>query len=629
MYKRIVTTTAVFDPGYPADRAIDRLAALGFEALDMALDYWTQDSSSPFLDDGYLKWAAALKRRAESAGIPYSHAHAPGEAEANPYIERSIRAASALGAGFIVLHPVWRDEGGFIIEDEETFIRRNADAVTPWLNTARESGVVILSENLLWGASSDPRVIARLVKRVDSPQFGWCYDTGHANCYGYDPGILRECVTVPLSVHIQDNHGDSGDEHLIPGDGSVNWPAFTEALHDIGYAGDCVLEAHHQSLEAPDERRDDILRRLLASARTLRDRMYKNPARQRSIGGMAVGLKSSLSKGLFSEGRYFISLTNEERRYLALDALNPAWEHQSFFSRTNYVQKHTVLFFNGNMIVKVIYEEYKTVDNVVLWKVYREYDTSLSTEDRKLLLPLTSRGRKKPVIPANVLAIQPLGCELYIHLEENHSSIGAGNLRNCQMLAIGEREKVRNIMSDDDFHAFMRYYIATCPNSYFERIAEIRSMKHQTVKFRVGDIFRCQTDREHYTYGIILGKTREIEKWSELPAQHSFRHLLTQPIIVRMYDAVMTDANMTAEQLSKIPLRPSKLCSDADIIWGTHKIVAHKELEPDDIQFQLHLSRQTTKNEHNTPFTSEILKGMPNDVVRNVREPISLYVVLL
>ena len=270
---RIVTTTSVFQPGYPAEKAIDRLAELGFEALDMALDYWTQDKASPFLGGGYLRWAASLKRRAEEAGVPYTHSHAPGEAAGNPNIERSIRAAGALGAGYVVLHPVWRDGDGAVIEDEEAFIGRNAEAVAPWLNMARDCGVVILSENLLWGASKDPRVIARLVERVSSAHFGWCYDTGHANCFGYSPAVLRECAIAPLSLHIQDNHGDLRDEHLIPGDGTVDWKAFVSALKDVGYSGDCVLEAHHQSLEAPDERRYEILKRLLERARILRNEM--------------------------------------------------------------------------------------------------------------------------------------------------------------------------------------------------------------------------------------------------------------------------------------------------------------------------------------------------------------------
>ena len=272
MKKRIVTTTAVFQPGYPAEDALERLAGLGFEALDMALDYWT-GAGSPFLADGYLEWASALRKRSEQIGVPYTHAHAPGDAGENPIISRSLETAGVLGAGYMVLHPVWREADGSIIEDEERFIRLNVDAVKPWLGKARDCGVVILSENLLWGASRDPRIIARLVERTDSRWFGWCLDTGHANCFGYRPEVLGECAVVPLSLHLQDNHGELRDEHLIPGEGTVDWDAMVRSLRKVGYAGDCVLEAHHQSLEAPDGERDAILTRLLGVARQLRERM--------------------------------------------------------------------------------------------------------------------------------------------------------------------------------------------------------------------------------------------------------------------------------------------------------------------------------------------------------------------
>ncbi|MCR4907161.1 MAG: sugar phosphate isomerase/epimerase [Clostridiales bacterium] len=268
--RRIVTTTAVFQPGYPGEDAADRLARLGFEALDMALDYWTGEGS-PFLGEGYRAWATGLRERAARNGVPYTHSHAPGEAGNSPLIGRSIETAGLLGAGYMVLHPVWR-ENGAVIEDGETFIRKNAEAVKPWLGQAEEAGVVILSENLLWGASRDPRIIAALVREVNSPCFGWCFDTGHANCFGYRPSVLRECETAPLSLHLQDNHG-TGDEHLIPGDGTIDWDAMMRELTACGYAGDCVLEAHHQSLDAPDGERDAILGRLLEKARELRAKM--------------------------------------------------------------------------------------------------------------------------------------------------------------------------------------------------------------------------------------------------------------------------------------------------------------------------------------------------------------------
>ena len=264
---RIVTTTDVFEDGYPAEDAIDRLARLGYEGIDMGFDYWVFEGS-PFLSGDYLDWARALRARADSVGIPYTHAHAPGEADDGQWLERSIEAAAVLGAQYLVVHPIFKVEGR-IIEDRDEFIAVNAEAIGKWLPLAKARGVVLLSENILWGASSRPGVVADLVREVDSPFFGWCFDVGHAWCCGYAPDVIKECSVAPLSIHIQDNHGN-GDEHLIPGDGTIDFTLFISALNEVGYRGDCVLEAHHQSLEAPDGERDGILARLLEVARGLR-----------------------------------------------------------------------------------------------------------------------------------------------------------------------------------------------------------------------------------------------------------------------------------------------------------------------------------------------------------------------
>ena len=268
---RIVTTTDVFEDGYPADRAIDRLAALGYEGIDMGFDYWTFEGS-PFMGDDYLGWAQSLREHADETGIPYTHSHSPGEANSGDVVGRSIEAAAVLGAKYCVVHPVWRDEKGDIIKSKSEFISVNVKAISEWLPKAEECGVILLSENILWGASADPRIVADLVKEVDSPWFGWCFDVGHAWCSGYKPDILKKCSVVPLSLHIQDNDG-GGDGHLIPGDGTIDWDLFIRTLKDVGYTGDCVMEAHHQSLVAPDEERDAILARLLTESEKLRIEM--------------------------------------------------------------------------------------------------------------------------------------------------------------------------------------------------------------------------------------------------------------------------------------------------------------------------------------------------------------------
>ncbi|MCR4784381.1 MAG: immunity 26/phosphotriesterase HocA family protein [bacterium] len=340
--------------------------------------------------------------------------------------------------------------------------------------------------------------------------------------------------------------------------------------------------------------------------------------------------KKSISKAeqYFTDDVYTIILTDEERRYLALNALDKNWEKVSIYSVTHCLKKRTVLFYEGNTIVKVIYEEHSIKeDGSYSWRAYNEFDTRLETDNRTMLLPLTSRGRAKAVTPTNVMAIKPFGCDLYIYLQKDESQIVARNLRNNQVIPIGEKDRVRNIMSDEDFHKFMRYYIPTCPDDYFENIAAVRNMEHKTVRFKAGDIFRCQVDRNHYAYGLILGKIREIEKWDELPKEHSFRHVMMQPIIVRMYDFVTTDKDMTAEELSDRALRPPKLCSDCDILWGTHTIVAHKELVVDDVQFLLQLARQGKKNKHFTLFTAEtFVKMSPKNLKPRMNTPRSLYV---
>jgi hypothetical protein len=142
---------------------------------------------------------------------------------------------------------------------------------------AKKHGVTILSENLLWGASIDPRIISKLVERMDSAYFGWCYDIGHANCQEVDVCIIdQKDIITPLSLHLQDNNGIfHKDEHLIPGDGNINWERFLKALAKSGYKGDFVLEAHHQSREAPDDQREAILKRLFCKAEELKAQYLK------------------------------------------------------------------------------------------------------------------------------------------------------------------------------------------------------------------------------------------------------------------------------------------------------------------------------------------------------------------
>ena len=261
----IVTTTGVFPIGTDQFHIIDRLANVGYTALDIAFDY-CELGDSGFMSDGYEDWALRLRDHAEKRNVRFTHSHGSFDADATgDIVKRNLRCAQILGIPYMVVHPVFRTPDGRIYENTEEYLDINYRCLTSLLEEAEAHDVTLLCENLLWGASIPPKVQSELVSRVDSPYFGWCFDTGHANRCGLPQTSLLGLSHPPMSLHVQDNHGDH-DEHLLPGDGTIDWKVFLDTLHAIDYAGDLVLEAHHLSIDAPDEDRDAILSDLLHRA---------------------------------------------------------------------------------------------------------------------------------------------------------------------------------------------------------------------------------------------------------------------------------------------------------------------------------------------------------------------------
>lgn len=266
---KIVTTTSVFPASFDALDTLPRLARLGFDGLDLAFDY-CDSADSPFMGAKYEDWAKQLRENAEKLNVTFSHSHAPFDADGRgDIVERTMRCAEIIGAKYTVVHPIWRKADGSYYDDFSEFIEVNSKEIQPILEVAARHNVTVLSENLLWGASIYAEAISDLVDEVNTPFFGWCYDTGHANAFGHDCTVLAELKRVPLSLHIQDNNGDGRDEHLIPGDGTIDWKRFLHMLKTIGYKGDFVLEAHHQSIEAADAKRDAILSELVTRSRRM------------------------------------------------------------------------------------------------------------------------------------------------------------------------------------------------------------------------------------------------------------------------------------------------------------------------------------------------------------------------
>ena len=304
-----------------------------------------------------------------------------------------------------------------------------------------------------------------------------------------------------------------------------------------------------------------------------------------------------------------ITLTNKERRYLGLSELSPDWDTLAFCSKTNLWYTKVIAFFHCNTIVKVISETKRVLnDGTANYEKYVEYDTKLDTIERKQLLPLTPRGKPKPLSASNITAVTPFGCQFSICYDSgSDTGLWLSNPRANKNFPIGERDAVARIRTEPDFHAFMDMYIATCREDYFRKLQAFKSAKKVTVKYKPGDIFRMELDRTHYCYGIITGTVKSLKVMSELPEKHSLRSLMMVPIMVRPYRLITEDPGLKSGDLENIPLGRMRIAGDNDIIWGPHTIVDHKPLTPDDLEFHFICTKILSRSQHTTLFTQDML----------------------
>jgi len=93
----------------------------------------------------------------------------------------------------------------------------------------------------------------RMIAEIGSARLGILLDTGHANLNGETLAeVVESLKDVPLHIHIDDNNGQC-DAHLIPGDGSIDFAPFVEALNGINYEGFVSAELGFQYTLDPDK----------------------------------------------------------------------------------------------------------------------------------------------------------------------------------------------------------------------------------------------------------------------------------------------------------------------------------------------------------------------------------------
>lgn len=182
--------------------------------------------------------------RAGAPAVNLLHPEKSRRIDAMDEIKRALEAAERIPIKNLVLH---------LGEREDKWSPRSIEyAITALEHLgafAHPLGVRLLVENLVSEATTPERLLT-ILEMGHLPNVCVCLDLGHAHI---GSGVGEAIATLGSrisSVHVHDNHG-AKDEHLWPGDGTIDWPAASESLTALDSQPAAVLEISYHLSDAP------------------------------------------------------------------------------------------------------------------------------------------------------------------------------------------------------------------------------------------------------------------------------------------------------------------------------------------------------------------------------------------
>jgi len=114
---------------------------------------------------------------------------------------------------------------------------------------AKHRGVTIALENTP-GELGAPASLHQFVQETHLHDLRFCFDSGHAHMEPGIPAALEAMQGRIISTHLHDNHGEK-DEHLLPGEGTIDWEVLLETLRKTSSPVPLVLELKEKSAGSP------------------------------------------------------------------------------------------------------------------------------------------------------------------------------------------------------------------------------------------------------------------------------------------------------------------------------------------------------------------------------------------
>lgn len=253
--------------------AIERIARVGYRGMELMADSphaWPLTIQDSAVND--------IRRRLDTHSLSLSNINAfmmsevqdfwhPSWIEPDATFRRlrmqhtlaALRLARRLGAQCITTEPGGPLDGAM---SRDKALDIFVDGLQEALRCAEDEGVLLLVEPEPGLLVENAAQFEELVKRVDSPMFGLNFDVGHFYCVGEPlPETIVRLARWTRHYHFEDIAATRVHEHLIPGQGAIDFAAVLKAIRATGYGGWITVELYPY-LDDPDAAGKEALNHL-------------------------------------------------------------------------------------------------------------------------------------------------------------------------------------------------------------------------------------------------------------------------------------------------------------------------------------------------------------------------------
>jgi sugar phosphate isomerase/epimerase len=153
--------------------------------------------------------------------------------------EAALAVAQTIPFKYLVVHLGVPDAMKRVAGDNSRdAARRSIEALH---DMAERAGVQVALEVIPNALSTPESLVAMIENDLEDMNVGICVDVGHAHMIGDVGDAIETCSGHIVSTHLHDNRGKS-DDHLVPGVGSIDWPATLMEFQKVGYDGVWMFE---------------------------------------------------------------------------------------------------------------------------------------------------------------------------------------------------------------------------------------------------------------------------------------------------------------------------------------------------------------------------------------------------